>query len=168
MSTSRGQVNKILASKKSKVIKVDIEGGRSPQPAFIVMHPEMLSGVDIVHETTKFPYPFPDNTVTLFMAGHVIEHISRDNKGFVKFMDECWRCLKEGGQLMLSSYYAGSTPFMSDPTNVNPVTAQTWYYFDPEHPSGLYLRYKPKPWKIERCFWSADGNMEVLLSKRTI
>lgn len=166
MGTKRRSYKKLLASKKGEVIKVDIEGGRSPQQGFIVMHPEALHGVDIVHDTQTYPWPFSDNSVTLFMAGYVIEHISRENKGFIKFMDEAWRCLKVGGQLMISTPYAGSTAFWSNPENVNGCTPQTFFYFDPMNPSGLYLKHRPKPWEIKKWSYAVDGNMEFLMAKR--
>jgi hypothetical protein len=109
---------------------------------------------------------YKNNSVTLLMAGHVIEHISRENSGFIKFMNEAWRVLKIGGQFLISTPYAGSTGFWADPTHVNGCVPQTFYYFDPENPTKLYDAYKPKPWKIERCVWQADGNLEILLIKR--
>jgi len=134
-----------------KVIKVDL-GTKTPEDGFIAC------------PITK-RFPFPDNSVTLLSAAHVIEKIPRDK--FIFFMDECWRVLKEDGQLRIAAYYGGSTPFWADPTHVNGVTIQTFNYFDPEGMGGaLYKKYKPKPWRVLTCFVQVECTIEVLLSKR--
>lgn len=136
-----------------KVIKLDL-GVETPEDGFIACP-----------ITRRLPYP--DYSVTLLSAAHVIEKIPRDR--FIAFMDECWRVLKEGGQLRIAAYYGGSTPFWADPKHVNGTTIQTWNYFDPEGGGGmLYQKYKPKPWKILSCFVQVQCTIEVLLEKRKV
>jgi hypothetical protein len=84
-------------------------------------------------------------------------------------MDEVWRVLKDGGEFAMAYPYAGSPGFWQDPTHINGINSQTWWYFDPETPQSgamLYNFYKPKPWKIKRSLSSRQGNMEVILEKR--
>ena len=132
----------------------------------------MLNLLFLVFDLQKYPWPLPKEVATLIMAGQVISHVNRENFGFIKFMDECWKVLKYDGQLMISTPYAGTAAFWADPANVNGCTENTWPYFDPlaKNVAGnmynLYPKYKPKPWKIEKCFFQPDGNMEILLSKR--
>jgi SAM-dependent methyltransferase len=146
-----------------KVVKIDLSGG-IPAVGFESIYPKSLSAVDAA-KFLENKIPLKSDSVTLLMAGHLVEHINPANKGFIKFMNECWRVLKVGGQLMISTPYAGSTGYWADPTHVNGCNAQTWYYFDPTSPTGLYTAYNPKPWKTERCFFQSDGVMEVLLIK---
>lgn len=166
------EIKKFLLGRQNEIIKLDLSGGLNPQHGFINIDYVPSKNVDIVFDLQKYPWPLPEDFATLIMAGGVVSHISRENFGFIKFMDECWKALKLDGQLMISTPYAGTTAFWTEPTNVNGCTAQTWMYFDPlagdgnGNPYNLYKRYKPKPWKIERCFFQADGNIEVLLSKR--
>lgn len=160
------KVANLLKSRREEVIKIDLGGGLAPQPGFIVMDPRPLRGVDIVHDLEKYPWPLPNSSVGLLMASNMIHRINPANQGFIKWMNEAWRVLKVGAQIMISVPYAGSTPFWTDPTSLNAVTAQTWFYFDPLHESGLWNTYRPKPWKIEKVLWQAEGAMEVLLSKR--
>lgn len=127
--------------------------------------------VDLVWLFNNLPWPFPDNSIDLVRADDVITHISRENRGFIRFMDECWRILKFDGQFMISAFYAGSYEFYRDPTNVNPVNECTFAYFDPLEPIAgkeLYRIYKPKPWRIVHISFKVNGNMEVLLYKRRI
>lgn len=153
-----------LAKKQDAVIKLDIGGGNNPQPGFIIMDVRPLPHVHIVHDWDVRPWPIPDDTMTITVASHVVEHVNPVNFGFIKWMDEVWRITKYGGQLMLSTPYAGSEGYWADPTHCNPCTKNTWRYFDPVSPD-LYEIYKPKPWKIKQCFWSPEGVMEVLLEK---
>lgn len=95
--------------------------------------------------------------------------------GFVRFMDEVWRILKPGGIAIHTFPYAGSHGYWQDPTHINPINETTLAYFDPlaKAPGtnqfmGLYSIYRPKPWKIDKCFYNTVGFMEVQLTKRLI
>ena len=94
--------------------------------------------------------------------------------GFVRFMDEIWRILKKDGQLIFSVPFAGSPGFWQDPTHVNPMTHVTLAYFDPlaKDSAGnlynLYTIYRPKPFKLQTCYYSTVGFMEIAMNKRQI
>lgn len=94
--------------------------------------------------------------------------------GFIRFMDEVWAKLKDGGQFISVFPYAGSAGYWQDPTHVNPISHVTLAYFDPlAKDSGgnlyhLYTIYRPKPWKILRCFYDTNGFIEIALEKRKI
>jgi SAM-dependent methyltransferase len=94
--------------------------------------------------------------------------------GFVRFMDEVWRTLKPGGQFISTFPYAGSPGYWWDPTHLCPIRHETLYYFDPLAKDGagnlvnFYTIYRPKPWKVIKCFYSQGGNMEICLEKRLI
>jgi SAM-dependent methyltransferase len=94
--------------------------------------------------------------------------------GFVRFMDEIWRVLKPDGQLIASFPNAGSWGYWQDPTHINPTSHVTLAYFDPlaKDSSGnfynLYSIYRPKPWKMVRCFYDTNGFVEIALEKRKI
>lgn len=162
----RPLVKDILARYSDSVIKLDLGGGPHPQPGCINLDVRDLPTVDIVHDWEEYPWPLPDASVTLIIAGHVVEHVNPNKFGFIRWMDECWRVLKTGGQIMISTPFAGSAGYFSDPTHVNPCTNRTWEFFDPLKPSRLFFQYCPKPWEIKNLYWQVDGNMEVLLAKR--
>lgn len=86
----------------------------------------------------------------------------------MRTFDEVWRITKEGGQFAFVVPYAGSIGYWQDPTHVAPITEALLGYFDPEHPSGLWNIYKPKPWKIELAAFQMAGNLEVVLIKRNL
>jgi len=161
-------VKKLLARDENGLVKIDLGGGSNPQPGFINIDYRKLKTVDIVQDLEQAPWPLPECCATLIVAGHLVEHINPAKGGFIKFMDECWRILKYGGQMMITTPYAGSRGYWTDPTHCNPCTIETWAYFDPMHPLKAYSIYKPKPWAITKGFYRMDGNMEVLLTKRRI
>ncbi len=86
----------------------------------------------------------------------------------MRYMDECWRILKPGGQIMMTLPYAGSPGYYQDPSHTSPISEATWFYFDPEHTSQLWNIYKSKPWKIELNTFNPIGNLEILMSKREL
>ena len=87
---------------------------------------------------------------------------------WISLFDEMWRVLKVGGQLAFAVPYWQSLGFSQDPTHVKEISEASLLYFDPEHYSGLWNFYKPKPWKIEMQSFSTVGNLEAIISKRDI
>jgi len=151
----------IIESNKS--IKLDFGCGESKQDGFVGMDKRALKGVDIVHDLEVFPYPIPDDCCSVIMGSHIIEHIKPEFS--IDLMNELWRMMKVGGQLMLSTPYPGSQGYWQDPTHCNGWSEATFQYFDSRFP--LYNIYKPMPWQITDGFpcWQANGNLEVLLEK---
>jgi SAM-dependent methyltransferase len=148
-------------------IKLDIGCGGNKQKGFIGMDKRKLPGVDIVQDLEKYPYKeIPDGSCSTILGSHIIEHIKPEFT--IPLFDECWRMMKEGGQLVLSTPYAGSPGYWQDPTHCNGFNEATFQYFDPAWP--LWNIYKPKPWKIEPGFpmWDVSGNLQVMLEKRPI
>lgn len=150
-------------------VKLDIGCGENKQPGgFIGMDVRKVPGVDIVQDLEKFPWPLPDNCVSIATASHVLEHIDPARFTFVNFMNEVWRIMLPGGRFAIAVPYAGSPGYWQDPTHCNGISEVTFHYFDPASRTGLYNIYKPNPWKIVEgsLTWSANGNLEVILEKR--
>lgn len=134
--------------------------GRNVEPpkGFVVMG---NGDSDIIHDFEVFPWPLEDNSVHICVGPHVIEHLKPWN--VIAFFDELWRVIKPDGQLVLSTPYAGSPAYWSDPTHCCGWNERSFAYFTPEYES--YQRYKPKPWKLEKGFptWNVLSNLEVIL-----
>lgn len=167
MTECRVKIHKLLEKKSG--IKLDIGcGGKKQGADWVGIDIRDLSGVDIVHDLEKFPWPLPDSCALAAIASHVVEHINPHRGTFIKFMDEVWRILKEGCEFFISTPYPGSPGYWQDPTHCNPCSEMTWSYFDPECPSNLYSIYRPKPWKIKMNYFVANGNIETVLIKRSM
>lgn len=151
---------------KHKGICLDIGCGGNKQPNFVGMDKRKLKGVDIIHDLEKFPYPLPDECCLTIVGSHIYEHIKPWLS--IDFINELWRIMKPNGQLALSMPYGWSFGYIQDPTHCNPSNEATWQYFDPDYP--LYQIYKPKPWKIAKGFpaWQANGNIEIVMTKKAV
>lgn len=148
-------------------IRLDIGcGGHKQGPDWVGLDMRGLPGVDIVHNVTVQPWPLPAESVLCAVASHLVEHIPPHDFGFIRFMNEVWRVLKPGGEFAIATPHGYSPGYLQDPTHCNPCNEATWAYFDPEHPSGLWTIYQPKPWKIKMLAWDPSANMEVVLVKR--
>ena len=158
----RRRVRRLLKGKGG--IRLDVGCGANKQPGFVGMDVRNLPEVDIVHDWNDLPWPLPDESCLAIMASHVLEHVNPANFGMIKFMDECWRILKPGGQIAIAMPHGRSQGYLQDPSHCNQRNEATWSYFDPGFP--LYGIYQPKPWKIETLNWATEGNMEVVLRKR--
>ena len=66
----------VLLEKNNLGCKLDIGCGGKKQVGFIGMDVRQLPGVDIVHNLEQFPFPLPDESVSLATASHVLEHIN--------------------------------------------------------------------------------------------
>lgn len=151
-------------------IRLDIGCGANKQgPTWVGMDVRDLPGVDIVHDVEKYPWPLPDECVSVAVASHLVEHINPHKGGFIRFMDEVWRVLQVDGEFAIAVPHGASPGFLQDPTHCNPCNEATWAYFDPLEPNTqglLYKIYKPKPWKIKHLSWDPAANIEVVLVKR--
>jgi len=148
---------------QSQGILIDLGCGENKQKGFVGIDARDVEGVDIVHDLEVFPWPLHDECALTVIASHLIEHIKPWLS--IQFMDEIWRVLKMGGDVALSTPYAGSAGYWQDPTHCNGWTQASFQYFDPRYP--LYQIYKPKPFLIRKGYpvWQAAGNMEIVLTK---
>jgi len=147
--------------KKYRGIRLDLGCGGNKQPLFVGMDKRKLDGVDIVHDVQDIPYPIKDNECLCVLMSHLWEHIEPKYK--IDVMNEIWRIMKPGGELMIAAPYALSPGAFQDPTHYPCPNEATFFYFTPTHP--LYGIYKPKPWKLLSNDWHSNGNIQVVLHK---
>lgn len=162
-------------TKEYSGIKLDIGCGSHLQEGFVGIDVQDFKNPNIIkHDMEVIPWPLPDECARLVMASHVAEHIDRHKFGFIKWMNEVWRICEFDATFMIAVPYAGSPGYWQDPTHVNPLTENTWFYFDPLARDGngnlinFYKFYRPAPWEIVSCAWDRDGFMEVVLKKRRV
>lgn len=67
------------------------------------------SEADVVHDLSKFPYPFENEEFDVVHTSHVIEHLDKP----LEFIDEINRILKKNGKLIIK------VPHCSSATSVN-------------------------------------------------
>ena len=140
---------------------LDVGCGDNLQPGFVGMDKRKLENVDIVHDIEVFPWPIEDEVVSVIMMSHLVEHIKPWLQ--LDLINEAWRVLEPEGLLLISTPYGGSFRYNQDPTHCAPWNEATVAYF--VKGTGLYEVYKPKPWKLEKCNYYIQGDLEVVLKK---
>ena len=129
-------------AKKDLIIAVDLGCGqrKATKEYFeenMKISPDKIIGVDIakcddadvIHDLTKFPYPFKDESVDAIYASHFVEHL--DGTERMKFFNECYRILKPGGIMRLLHPYYKSVRAVQDPTHKwPPISENSYFYWD--------------------------------------
>lgn len=173
MSATIARTNGRKTWKAKQGILLDLGCGPAKQSQSVGMDIRAFPGVDVVHDWNLFPWPFESESVLTLFAINVVEHVNPADGHFLRWMDECWRLLKVGGQIAIVTPYAGSQLYFSDPTHCNPCNHMTFWYFDPAvrvpwagGDKSLYRTYEPAPWEIQQVFYKTHGMMELALRKR--
>jgi predicted SAM-dependent methyltransferase len=129
-------------TKKDQIIAVDLGCGQNKSTTqFFEEHMKIVpdkvigvdiakcDGVDIIHDLTKFPYPFKDKSVDAIFSSHFVEHLDGDER--IKFFNECYRILKPGGVMRHLHPYYKSVRAYQDPTHKwPPITENSYLYWD--------------------------------------
>jgi len=151
---------KKLLKEKAR-IQMDFGCGPNCQEGWIGIDRRKLPNVDIIQDLQDFPWKIPSNCCHLGLLSHVYEHIEPKHR--LSLMDEFWRVMKLGGQLMIASPYATSMGAFQDPTHYTCPNEASFTYFDPN--CELYNVYKPKPWRLIRNEYQVNGSLNVILVK---
>lgn len=163
------EINKLI--EKNNSIKLDLGCGKHKTNGYVGMDMFPFEGVDIVHNVEDFPFPLPDECVSVAIASNLVEHINPHNCVFIRFMNEMWRIMKPGGEFLISAPYAFSPGDGQDPSHCNHITEVTWDYFDPLgvlSGGGLYHYYGTLPWEVKINTWDNNGYIETVMRKRII
>lgn len=103
---------------------------------------------DVLHDLERFPWPWPDASVSEVKMLHVLEHLGRDPDVFIAIMKELYRICRPAARIEIVVPHPRHDNFLGDPTHVRPVTHQTLALFD-----------------RERCeAWQAAGNANTPLA----
>jgi len=81
-------------------MKLNLGCGSNKIPGYTNVDVEPSCEPDLVHDFTKAPLPFEDNSVEEILFFHTVEHISK--KLHHAIFNEFWRVLKPGGTLIVS------------------------------------------------------------------
>jgi SAM-dependent methyltransferase len=84
-----------------------------------------LPGVDVVHDLTRFPYPFTPNRFSAIHANHVLEHV----QDVMAVMAELWRICEPGALVHIRVPHCTGSLAWRDPTHVRSFTSQSFHYF---------------------------------------
>ncbi|MEI6079326.1 MAG: class I SAM-dependent methyltransferase [bacterium] len=96
-----------------------------------------LPDVDVVHDLSKYPWPFEDNSFDEIYMNNIIEHLPNT----IKVMEEVHRILKKGGLLRIQVVYWNHMHSVSDPQHVTFFSEHSWDFFTGKR-KGYYTNFK--------------------------
>jgi len=106
-----------------------------------------LTGVDVVHDLTKFPWPWSDDTFEEVHMDNVLEHLPETTRT----MEELWRIMQPGGKLFIGVPYWNSFEAWGDPTHEKLFSEEKFEFYDPNTWRGKDRAYYSKAkFKIEQ------------------
>lgn len=108
-------------------MKLDLACGNMKTEGFLgVDITKERTQADIVQDLEKFPWQFEDNSIDEIICNHYIEHTS----DLIKFMNELYRIMKNGGRVTFVAPYYSSVRAWCDPTHKRTISENTFFYFE--------------------------------------
>jgi len=109
-------------------MKLDLACGRNKRPGFKGVDMISIPGhVDVVWNLNVYPWPFAQfESVSHINCAHFLEHV----EDIIKFMNECYRIMKNGARMDIVCPYYTSIRAWQDPTHVRAITQDTFLYFN--------------------------------------
>jgi glycosyltransferase involved in cell wall biosynthesis len=134
------RIKKLLENRGK--IKLDIGcGKKKASPKHIGIDKSPLPCVDIKLDLEKAILPFNNNSVDEIVASHSLEHISN----YLQLVNEMWRTLKPGGNLLVRVPHYKWEGAYTDPTHVRRFTRKSFHFFDKRkvlfNETGWYLSH---------------------------
>lgn len=112
-------------------MRLELGGGLAPAPGHVNI--DLIPTADIVWNLNKGLPPTIENcSVDGIRASHLIEHLD----SIIPLMNDCFRVLKKGAVMELSTPLAGTTQFWQDPTHKRGYVQDTFLYFIENSPFG--------------------------------
>lgn len=124
---AKGVVKKLKPTTNGHVVRLDLGCGENKQQGFVGVDLYKVPGVDVVHDLTKYPYPFKDKSVDEIFCSHFVEHLSGPER--IPFFNELYRILKDGGKARIITPYYKSVRAVQDPTHKWPPLAENSYLY---------------------------------------
>ncbi len=120
-------------------LRLNLACGEIKKEGFVGVDIVPLPGVDIVHDLTKFPWPFQDQSVDEVFVSHYAEHVP----DLIAFMNELYRITKPGAKVCIIGPYYASIRCWQDPTHVRALSEETFKYFSKEWREAWKLSHYP-------------------------
>lgn len=117
-----------MPSATAELIALNIGAGNERLvPGFTTLDANPIMCPDIV--ATVPPIPLPDNSCSVVLASHFLEHLTDDK--VAELMAEVWRVLAPGGQLQVAVPYFLSHGAVQDPTHRSFWVPEKFLYYTP-------------------------------------
>lgn len=111
-------------------MKLNMGCGHNRMEGFINVDSAPECAPDVVLDLEQLPWPWPDDTATVVMFNHSLEHIGRDPRVFLAMIKELYRICRDGAQVHINVPHPRHDDFINDPTHVRPITPALLTLFD--------------------------------------
>lgn len=99
--------------------KIYIGAGEDRVDGYIHCDIDPATNPDLCFDVERDRFPFPDNTVDVVKATHVLEHLG---EGYFHCLQEIYRVCKHRATVHIHVPHHRSDDFWSDPTHRRPIT----------------------------------------------
>lgn len=113
----------------NKKIILDMGCGKKKREGTIGVDFSSRHDADVIHDLDVFPYPFENKSVDCVYLDNCLEHLSSP----LQVMEELYRILKAGGEVVIMVPYFRSRWAYNDPTHKSFYTINSFAYYDKRH-----------------------------------
>ncbi len=111
----------------SEVIKLNLGSGSNPLDGYVNV--DKFGAPDVCHDLEVFPWPWGDGSVSEVVMQHVLEHLGSSTDIFFGVIRELYRVCVDGAKIEIKVPHPRHDEFLSDPTHVRPITADSLVLF---------------------------------------
>jgi SAM-dependent methyltransferase len=117
-------------------IRVNLGCGKDIRTGWINVDKADLRGVDVCHDLTYIPLPFPSNSCAEVLCKDVLEHLE-----YLPVLRDIHRILEPGGRVTIQVPHFTSKDAYADPTHRGFFTTNTFRYFITGHFRSYYFDF---------------------------
>lgn len=106
--------------------RLNVGCGTDIREGYINLDTFKFKGVDVIHDINRLPWPFVENSFSIVLMSHVLEHVNEP----VEVMEEIWRVSKAGAIVEIGVPYFSGLNAVADPTHKHFFAAKTFDFFE--------------------------------------
>jgi len=129
---------------------LDLGCGTRKRPGAIGLDINPQCNADIIHDLSRFPYPFEDNSFSEVYVDNVLEHLD----DVIRTMEELHRICLDGALVKVIVPYFRSVWAFIDPTHKHFFTVNSLAYFDPRSPICHQYDYTLARFHVEKIVFN--------------
>jgi SAM-dependent methyltransferase len=127
--------------------RLNIGCGHDVRAGWVNLDSAALPGVNVVHNLSTLPWPFPSNSFDEIIMINVLEHLENT----IRNMEELHRISASGARVTIRVPYWNSPDAASDPTHKTIFNEKTFDFFDPTTRQGQERGYyTPAKFRIRK------------------